>query len=63
LGDLGVGLREKNKMKGGLGGLGFQTWVGILGCYTLGTLAITSIGASNANKKHNRLPPLLVEPG
>jgi hypothetical protein len=37
LGDLGVGLREKNKMKeGGLEeGLGFQTWVGILGCYRL----------------------------
>jgi hypothetical protein len=30
LGDLGVGLRENNKTKGGLG---FQTWVGILGCY------------------------------
>jgi hypothetical protein len=34
LGDLGVGLREKNKTKGGLG---FQTWVGILGCYTIQT--------------------------
>jgi hypothetical protein len=31
LGDLGVGLREKDKMREG--GLGFQTWVGILGCY------------------------------
>jgi hypothetical protein len=37
LGDLGVGLREKNKMKGGLG---FQTWVGILGCYKLIQLAV-----------------------
>jgi hypothetical protein len=31
LGDLRVGLREKNKTKGGLG---FQTWVGVLGCYS-----------------------------
>jgi hypothetical protein len=32
LGDLGVGLREKNKTKGRIrGGLGFQTWDGIFG--------------------------------
>jgi hypothetical protein len=62
LGDLGVELRERNKKgKGWIrgGGLGFQTWVGILGCYTISSrFLIISAGSDDSISLADSLSPI-----